>query len=98
MVILAHRRAAASMLAPFSYAQLLSSTLLGFAAFGAVPDRATLLGAAVIVLSGLYTAHRERIRAGSACSGAELFAAPRRQHPCMAASRLAPAPIRAEGA
>ena len=63
LVILAYRRAAASALAPFSYVQLLSSTLLGFAAFGAVPDRATLLGAAVIVLSGLYTAHRERVRA-----------------------------------
>ncbi len=63
LVILAYRRAAASALAPFSYAQMLSSTLLGFAAFGAVPDRATLLGAAVIVLSGLYTAHRERVRA-----------------------------------
>ncbi len=63
LVILAYRRAAASALAPFSYAQMLSSTLLGYAAFGAVPDRATLLGAAVIVLSGLYTAHRERVRA-----------------------------------
>lgn len=63
LVILAYRRAAASMLAPFSYAQLLSSALLGYLAFGSVPDRTTLLGAAVIVLSGLYTAHRERIRA-----------------------------------
>lgn len=63
LVILAYRRAAASMLAPFSYVQLLSSTLLGYLAFSAVPDRATLLGAAVIILSGLYTAHRERVRA-----------------------------------
>jgi drug/metabolite transporter (DMT)-like permease len=63
LVILAYRRAAASVLAPFSYVQLLSSALLGYAAFSAVPDQATLLGAAVIVLSGLYTAHRERIRA-----------------------------------
>jgi drug/metabolite transporter (DMT)-like permease len=63
LVILAYRRAAASVLAPFSYAQLLSSTLLGYLAFSAVPDRATLLGAAVIILSGLYTAHRERVRA-----------------------------------
>jgi len=63
LVILAYRRAAASTLAPFSYVQLLFSTVLGFAVFGAVPDRATLLGAAVIILSGLYTAHRERVRA-----------------------------------
>jgi drug/metabolite transporter (DMT)-like permease len=63
LVILAYRRAAASVLAPFSYTQLLSSTLLGYLAFQAVPDQATLLGAGVIILSGLYTAHRERVRA-----------------------------------
>src|SRR4051812_1587626 len=53
LVILAYRRAAASVLAPFSYVQLLSSILLGYLAFQAVPDRATLLGATVIILSGL---------------------------------------------
>jgi drug/metabolite transporter (DMT)-like permease len=63
LVILAYRRAAASVLAPFSYVQLLFSTLLGYLAFQTVPDRATLLGATVIILSGLYTAHRERVRA-----------------------------------
>lgn len=63
MVIVAYRRVAASMLAPFSYAQILTATGLGFLVFGAVPDRATLAGAAIVVASGLYTAHRERARA-----------------------------------
>lgn len=63
MVILAYRLVAASMLAPFSYAQILTSTGLGFLVFGAVPDRATLAGAAIVIASGLYTAHRERVRA-----------------------------------
>ena len=63
VLILAYRRAAASLLAPFSYVQLLSSTLLGALVFGAVPDGMTLLGAAVIIASGLYTVHRERVRA-----------------------------------
>lgn len=62
LVILAYKRAPASVLAPFSYAQLLSSTALGYAVFAAVPDRTTFLGAGIIVLSGLYTAHRERLR------------------------------------
>jgi drug/metabolite transporter (DMT)-like permease len=39
LVILAYRRAAASVLAPFPYFQLLSSTLLGYVAFSAVPER-----------------------------------------------------------
>lgn len=63
LVILAYRLVPASLLAPFSYAQILSSTGLGYLVFGAVPDRATFVGAAVVILSGLYTAHRERVRA-----------------------------------
>ena len=63
MVVLAHRHAPASLLAPFSYTQLLWATFYGWLVFRALPDRWTLVGAAVIVGSGLYTAHRERIRA-----------------------------------
>lgn len=63
LIVLAYRHAPASVLAPFAYSQLLSSALLGFFAFGAVPDRWALLGAGVIAASGLYTAHRERVRA-----------------------------------
>ena len=63
MVIEAHRQAPASLLAPFSYTQLIWAITLGFLVFGALPDRWTLVGAAVIVASGLYTAHRQRIRA-----------------------------------
>ena len=35
---------------------------LGFLVFGEVPDVWTVTGAAFIVASGLYTAHRERVR------------------------------------
>jgi drug/metabolite transporter (DMT)-like permease len=63
LVVLAYRAAPASTLAPFSYAQLITSGLLGVIVFGAMPDAWTLLGAAVIAASGLYTAHRERVRA-----------------------------------
>ena len=62
IVVLAFRYADASVLAPFSYVQLLWVTLLGFLIFGEVPDVWTVVGAAVIVASGLYTAHRERVR------------------------------------
>jgi drug/metabolite transporter (DMT)-like permease len=62
IVVLAFRYADASVLAPFSYTQLLWVSLLGFLVFGEVPDIWTMTGAAFIVASGLYTAHRERIR------------------------------------
>ncbi|HET7887379.1 MAG TPA: DMT family transporter [Bradyrhizobium sp.] len=62
IVVLAFRYADASVLAPFSYVQLLWVTFLGFVIFGEVPDLWTIAGAAFIVASGLYTAHRERVR------------------------------------
>jgi drug/metabolite transporter (DMT)-like permease len=62
IVVLAFRYADASVLAPFSYIQLLWVTLLGFLIFGEVPDVWTVVGAGIIVASGLYTAHRERVR------------------------------------
>jgi drug/metabolite transporter (DMT)-like permease len=62
IVVLAFRYADASVLAPFSYTQLVWVSVLGFLVFGEVPDAWTVTGAAFIVASGLYTAHRERVR------------------------------------
>jgi len=62
IVVLAFRYADASVLAPFSYTQLLWVSILGFLVFGEVPDLWTITGAVFIVTSGLYTAHRERVR------------------------------------
>ncbi len=61
MVVLGYRRAPASMLAPFSYLQLIWSTTLGYLVFNGRPGAATILGASIIAGSGLYTAHRERL-------------------------------------
>ena len=63
MVIQAHRMAPASTLAPIIYVQLIWSTIAGYIVFAALPDGWSMLGAAIIIASGLYTAHRERARA-----------------------------------
>jgi drug/metabolite transporter (DMT)-like permease len=60
MMILAYRQGEASLLAPFTYAQILSSGFLGFVVLGAVPGAMTLVGMAVILMSGVYTLYRER--------------------------------------
>jgi drug/metabolite transporter (DMT)-like permease len=62
IIVLAYRYGDASVLAPFSYTQLLWVSILGFFLFGELPDVWTITGAAFIVASGLYIAHRERIR------------------------------------
>ncbi len=59
-------RGDASLLAPFSYSQMIWSTLTGYFVFGTVPTAWTWCGAAIIVASGIYIAHRERLQARAA--------------------------------
>ena len=61
LLIAAFARAAASILAPFSYSQMLWSTLIGYFVFATIPDAVTWTGAAIVIASGIYTLHRERI-------------------------------------
>jgi drug/metabolite transporter (DMT)-like permease len=60
LLALAHRFAPASTLAPFIYQQILYMCLLGYLAFGDVPRPAVVIGAAVVVASGLYLLLKER--------------------------------------
>lgn len=62
LLIVAHRLAPASVLAPFMYTQLVWATAFGYFVFSDVPNNWTLAGAAVVVSSGLYLLHRERVR------------------------------------
>jgi drug/metabolite transporter (DMT)-like permease len=51
-----------SVVAPFRYTYLLTSALGGFLVFREVPDAWTVVGAVLIVGSGIYTLHREAMR------------------------------------
>ncbi len=60
LLILAHKHAPASVLAPFVYIGLLSMTVLGYVVFGAIPTPWTLAGGGIVIASGLYLLYRER--------------------------------------
>jgi drug/metabolite transporter (DMT)-like permease len=60
LLILAHQRAPAPILAPFAYTQLLWMTVAGLIVFGDRPPATTLIGAAIVVACGLYLLWRER--------------------------------------
>ena len=60
--ILAYRHAEAATLAPLSYGQLIWSTVLGIVVFHNRPDGLTMVGAAVIIASGVLAVQRERVR------------------------------------
>jgi len=62
LTLLAYRYAPASLLVPFSYMQLIWSTAFGYLIFRNLPDFWTWLGAGIVITSGIYTAHRERVR------------------------------------
>ena len=63
LFIRAFQRASASAIAPFTYVQLLWSTLAGWIVFGTFPDRWTLAGIIVIAGSGVVLTWYERWRA-----------------------------------
>ncbi len=58
----AHRLADASILAPVIYIQIFLAALAGILVFDTWPTLWTLVGGSIIVASGLYIWHRERIK------------------------------------
>lgn len=65
-IIRAFSGAPASTLAPFIYTQIVLAVVLGYLMFGEIPDALTWLGTAIVVASGLYVLHRERVRRAAA--------------------------------
>jgi len=61
-IILAMRTGDVSFVAPFRYTALVWALVLGVVVFAMVPDRLTLIGSAIVVVSGLYMLWRERLR------------------------------------
>ncbi len=62
LLVLAHARAPAAVLAPFIYTQIVWTVALGYLVFGDVPGERTLVGSAIVIASGAYLLHRERAR------------------------------------
>ncbi|HYC14043.1 MAG TPA: DMT family transporter, partial [Stellaceae bacterium] len=60
-ILMGYMRGPASLLAPFTFLQIISSTFWGVVLFDAWPGLSTWIGATVVVASGLYVFHRERV-------------------------------------
>lgn len=58
-LIRAYRDGSAVLVAPMQYSQIIWATLFGVLLFNEVPDGGTVLGAAIIIASGLYILLRE---------------------------------------
>jgi drug/metabolite transporter (DMT)-like permease len=55
-----YRFAEPSLLAPFDYVAMVWAAVLGFAVFGEVPEKLVLIGAGIVIASGLFIVWRER--------------------------------------
>lgn len=58
-IIAAYRNADAAMVAPMQYSQIVWSVVFGLLIFDELPDRFTMIGAGIIIASGLYIVLRE---------------------------------------
>lgn len=61
-IIEAHRGTDLSAVSPFRYSVMVWAIILGILAFGEVPGPVSLAGLVLILASGVYTIHRERVR------------------------------------
>ncbi len=59
-LIIAHRFAPAGVLAPFIYFQIVWVSATSFAVFGHLPHFWTIVGALIVIASGLYLLYREK--------------------------------------
>ncbi|MCL4745975.1 MAG: DMT family transporter [Burkholderiaceae bacterium] len=62
-IVAGMREGEASLIAPFRYTGLLWALLLGFAVWGDTPNALAWWGIALLIASGVYVLHRERVRA-----------------------------------
>ena len=61
LLIKAHTHAPASTLAPFMYTQIVWMVTLGWLVFADIPTVWTIIGAGIIIASGLYLLYREEV-------------------------------------
>ncbi|MCV2872058.1 DMT family transporter [Defluviimonas sp. WL0050] len=60
LIVMAMRVGEVAVVAPFRYTALVFAIALGWVAFAELPDTLTLVGAGIIIATGIYTFHRER--------------------------------------
>ena len=63
MMILAMARAEASILAPFTYSEIIAAIVIGLIMFGTIPDALSWLGIGLITLCGILVARAKAVEA-----------------------------------
>lgn len=61
LIVVAMRTGDVGVVAPFRYVVIVWAIILGFLVWGDRPNQLTLIGTAIIIATGVYTFHRERV-------------------------------------
>jgi len=62
LMTLSYQRLAVGIVAPLKYLSIVFGGGIAFLVWNEVPDLQSVLGIGIIILSGLYTLHRELVR------------------------------------
>ncbi len=62
MVIESFRLGEVAVVSPFKYTNMIWATLFGFLLFGHLPGSSTIVGALIVIVSGIYILRRETVR------------------------------------
>ena len=62
-IVWATGNAPTNVLAPFQYMEIVTATILGYLVFNDVPAISTFVGSSIIIVSGIYLFHLERLAA-----------------------------------
>ena len=76
-IIDAMRHGEVSLISPFRYTGLIWALVLGFLVWGDVPNPLAWTGIAMLIASGVYVLHRERVRARESAGKSPAATAPR---------------------
>lgn len=71
-IIAAFRNTEVAVVGPFRYSVIIWAIAMGFIVWGELPDMIAVIGIVLIVAAGLYTIHRERIRARALTSASPM--------------------------
>ena len=61
LIIISYNYSDASKLAPLGYFEIIPNIIIGYIWFSNLPDKYTILGLLVIILSGIYVFKREQL-------------------------------------
>ncbi len=62
LLIKAHEYAPVAVLSPLTYSSLIWGVILGYLVFNEFPDQMTIIGAGILIATGIYIVYREGIR------------------------------------